>query len=75
MVERLEELAELEHEQWAHWTRYMLDNLTDENISRWRKQIETPYVELTEKEKESDRSWARKAAKLCRVNELNKGNI
>ena len=27
---------------------------------------------LTEKEKESDRSWARKAAKLCRLNELNK---
>lgn len=60
----LEKLADLEHEQWAHWTRYMLDNLTDENINRWRLQIETPYSELTEKEKESDRSWARKAIKL-----------
>lgn len=57
----LERLAALEHEQWAHWTDYMLDNLTDENISRWRAQIKTPYAELTENEKESDRGWARKA--------------
>jgi hypothetical protein len=57
---KLEQLAELEHEQWAHWTRYMLDNLTEENIARWRRQIDTPYEELSEKEKESDRKWARK---------------
>jgi len=55
-----ENLAELEHEQWAHWTRYMLNNLTEENISRWKKQIETPYNMLSEEEKESDRTWARK---------------
>ena len=54
----LERLAELEHDQWAHWTKYMLDNLTPENIARWRKQIETPYAELSEKEKDSDREWA-----------------
>lgn len=57
----LEKLANLEHEQWAHWTRYMLDNLTDDNIKRWRLQIDIPYSELSEKEKESDRKWARKA--------------
>lgn len=57
----LEKLAELEHQQWAHWTRYMLDNLTEENIARWRKQIEVPYSMLSEKEKESDRKWAKKA--------------
>jgi hypothetical protein len=55
-----EELAALEHEQWAHWTKYMLDNLTEENIARWRKQIDTPYSELSEKEKDSDRVWADK---------------
>lgn len=57
---RREKLAELEHEQWATWTKYFLDNLTDENMARWKKQIETPYSELTEKEKESDREWADK---------------
>jgi hypothetical protein len=61
VVENLvERLAAMEHEQWAHWTRYMLDNLTPENIARWKRQIETPYQELSEREKESDRVWARK---------------
>ena len=60
----IERLAELEHEQWVHWTRYMLDNLTPENIERWKGQIETPYSELSEKEKESDRVWARKVFDL-----------
>jgi hypothetical protein len=60
----IEKLAALEHEQWAHWTRYMLDNLTPENIQRWRRQIETPYEDLSEKEKESDRVWARKVMEL-----------
>lgn len=59
-----EKLAELEHEQWAHWTGYMLDNLTDENIERWRRQIDTPYVELSKQEKKSDRVWADKVIEL-----------
>lgn len=64
MSELIERLAQLEHEQWAHWTRYMLDNLTPENIERWRRQIETPYHQLTEKEKESDRKWAKKVLEV-----------
>lgn len=59
-----EKIADLEHEQWAHWTKYMLDNLTPENIARWRKQIDTPYAELSEKEKDSDRAWADKVLAL-----------
>ncbi len=54
-------LAELEHEQWAHWTSYVLSNLTPENIERWKKQILTLYSELSEKEKDSDRYWADKS--------------
>lgn len=34
--EMFDQLATLEHGQWAHWMRYMLDNLTTENIERWR---------------------------------------
>jgi len=56
----LERLARLEHEQWSHWTRYMLNNLTDENIARWKRQMATDYSALTEKEKDSDREWAKK---------------
>ena len=66
MKELIEQMAELEHIQWAHWTGYMLDNLTPENISRWRRQIGTPYADLTEKEKESDREWARKSFDIAR---------
>lgn len=60
MIDR-EAVAALEHEQWAHWTAYMLDNLTDTNIARWRQQIDCPYSALTDSEKESDREWADKA--------------
>ncbi len=58
--ELLEKLAALEHDQWAHWVRYMLHNLTPRNIERWLRQISLPYADLTEAEKESDRIWARK---------------
>lgn len=63
-----EKLAALEHIQWSHWTAYMLDNLTPENIERWRQQINTPYSELSETEKESDREWADKVLEILKDN-------
>lgn len=62
----IEDLANLEHEQWIHWTKYMLNNLNTENIERWKKQCKIPYFVLTEKEKESDREWARKVIGLIK---------
>ena len=59
-----ERLADLEHQQWAHWTAYMLDNLTPENIERWKRQCATDYQDLSEKEKDSNREWAGKVIKL-----------
>jgi len=56
----VEELAALEHDQWAHWTKYMLDNLTDEDKTQWKRQIKTDYKDLTKKEQDSDREWANK---------------
>ena len=63
----IESLAELEHEQWAHWARYMLKNLDLSHITHWERQIITPYSELSEKEKESDRVWARKMLEVIRA--------
>jgi hypothetical protein len=63
----IERLAALEHEQWAHWTKYMLDNLTAANIERWKRQIETAYADLTEAEKSSDRVWAQKVLDVMSV--------
>lgn len=59
-----ERLAELEHEQWAHWTNYMLHNMTTENAERWALQVKTPYGDLSESEKNADREWADKSLKV-----------
>ena len=34
------------------------------NWERWKRQMNTPYSELSEKEKDSDREWARKLIEL-----------
>lgn len=61
----LEKLADLEHKQWAHWAKYMMTKIHDEDsFRRWERQIKTPYFKLSEEEKESDREWARKAISL-----------
>ncbi|OWK47146.1 hypothetical protein [Fimbriiglobus ruber] len=56
-----EQLAALEHEQWAHCTRHLLAHATPENIARWQRQCDTPYDQLTEEEKDADRGWADRA--------------
>ena len=60
----LERLSAIEHEQWAHWTKHMLNNLTEGNIERWKRQAETSYTDLSEGEKESDRKWAVKVMEV-----------
>ncbi len=60
----LEELAELEHDQWVSWTKYFLDNYNDENVNRWRRQVNQKYSQLSESEKESDRVWAKRVIQL-----------
>jgi hypothetical protein len=78
MENLLEDLAELEHKQWSHWTKYMLNRLKQlENEQdafdpykvmhqkqNWHRQIATPYSKLTEKEKDSDRIWAAKSLEI-----------
>lgn len=66
----LERLAAVEHERWAHWQRYVHDHCTAnedgsltipaELVARWSEQIETPYAELSEVERESDREQVRR---------------
>ena len=61
-----ERLAALEHEQWVTWTRHFLYNLTPENMEKWRRQIDTPYEQLRESEKNADRKWADRVLELVR---------
>ncbi len=58
-----EQLAAIEHERWADWQKWCHKVLRENNpspeqgdiLERWDRQIETPYAELSEAEKQSDR--------------------
>lgn len=69
--EFIERLAALEHERWCHWQRYMHSKcipqgndgsllIPAELVARWSRQIETPYSELSEQERDSDREQVRR---------------
>jgi hypothetical protein len=77
-----EELAALEHDQWAHWMKYFISKtevvasifhhriqiiMQQEDMDRWERQWDTPYAELSEKEKDSDRNWADKVLEIVKV--------
>ena len=65
-----ERLAEIEHQRWADWQRYMhskgrknIDgSLTIPAffVEQWERQIKTLYLELSEKEKDSDRDQVKR---------------
>jgi len=73
-----ERLAELEHAQWAGWMQYLFENsieVSDGNVVipaalvvRWKRQMNTPYVDLPENEKESDRAEADKVLLIIPFN-------
>lgn len=61
-----EKLAELEHDRWSGWEKYRAtaageNHVSGEaNLERWARQRTTPYAELSEAEKDSDRAEADK---------------
>lgn len=66
--ELMEKLADIEHERWSGWMRYMFANRSPDNIIRWMGQMNTPYSELPEYTKESDRVEVRKTLEAIREN-------
>ena len=68
--ELVEKIAKSEHEQWCSWSRSLTktENISNERKERW-KQLWIPYEQLTEKQKEQDRVWARKVLQVFK--ELN----
>lgn len=70
--ELLEKLSYFEHESWSNWMKYLFsickDNIATDgtmtipasSVAHWMRQMNTPYTELTEREKESDRDEVRK---------------
>ncbi len=65
-----EKLAEVQHNIWAHWMVYLFSvsvqnedgsyTIPIDKVNHWTRQINTPYNELSEHEKESDREQANK---------------
>ena len=63
--ELIEQLADKEHASWARWMQYLFSKcirqydgsfvIRRELAERWQRQVEMPYAELTEQEKQSDR--------------------
>jgi predicted ABC-type ATPase/SAM-dependent methyltransferase len=64
----LEQLADLEHEQWRQWAKNIMDTekITPARIDRW-KTLFVPYSELSEESKEQDREWARKVLNITEI--------
>lgn len=60
----LERAARMVHEIWAGWYRWQRDHSTEENVARWERQEKTDYSDLSENEKESDRTIARRYLSL-----------
>lgn len=72
--ETFEKLADIEHQRWADWQKWCHEVLRKECpspelekvLKRWDRQINTPYSELTEKEKDSDRRQVRRYWKIVK---------
>lgn len=62
-------LAELEHEQWMHWSQAVAGEVPESTRAKW-KSMWIPYSELTEELREHDRVWARKVLELLRCRGL-----
>jgi len=68
-----EVIAAVQHEIWSHWMKHLFNTgylasygdfvIAASDVRRWKRQMNTPYSELAEKEKDSDREQADKVMK------------
>ena len=74
----MEQLAAIEHERWSHWQRHLHSQCIrqDDNgalliparlVGRWEEQAATPYGDLPEEQKESDREQVRRYLPLIKA--------
>lgn len=69
-----EALADYAHEAWSGWMGFLFGQCTQTFngqpviprplVERWRRQMQTPYTQLSEAEKDSDRAEADKMLAL-----------
>ena len=61
----LEHLSSAEHDKWASWMNYLFEvsvenedgsvTIPKDKVERWKRQCATHYLDLSEREKQSDR--------------------
>ncbi len=68
----IERMADEVHQAWCEWMQYLFSEesgwtlmdggfkLDAESVKRWKRQMNTPYAELPEEEKESERRIAQR---------------
>ena len=74
MIVDIEKLADLEHERWSGWMKYLFTKgqqnedgtfiIDADSVRWWQKIMNTPYAALSERSKESDRAEVRKTVAL-----------
>jgi hypothetical protein len=79
---QIEQHADLEHEIWSSWMRYMFTKGTynpdgtwtmdADKVQRWQRQMNTPYSRLTEQEQGGDRVQVMKHLHLDLFGEINR---
>jgi hypothetical protein len=70
LTSAIDTLADIEHERWAHWQKYMHEKgerqpdgsllIPADLVAQWDRQIATPFAELSQDEKDSDRDQVQK---------------
>ena len=64
-----EEIAAVQHTIWSHWMKYLFsvsdtdsgcETIPVDEANRWKRQVNIPYSELTEKKKKFSRDQADK---------------
>jgi hypothetical protein len=65
----IEALAEIEHEQWMHWSKTVAVDVADVVRSKWQRSW-VDYADLEDNMQEADRVWARKVVLLLRQRKL-----
>ena len=84
MSDKREELAAYAHDAWSGWMDYLFSKcVTNEGIvgivmpldcvDRWKRQAATPYADLPEEEKASDRDEADKMLAIVKPNRAERG--
>jgi len=71
-----EQFAALAHSQWSGWMKYLFGKCTSNDdgtmtipawaVQRWRRQMNTLYIDLSDEEKDNDRHEADRVLQIIK---------